>query len=206
MANISFIEQRFSDDISYGSKGGPKFKTEVFMASSGAEQRNQSWELSRAEYDVSHGIRDKEDMDEVRKLFYAVRGRAIGFRFKDWSDFEMITETIATGDGTKTEFQIVKAYTMAGADDYVRMIKKIVASTVAAVTVGGSAVTEGTDFAVDYDTGIITFTTAPANGAAIIVGLCEFDVPVRFDIDYLPVNLEAWQLETASGIKLVELR
>lgn len=204
----AFIEQRFPPDISYGSKGGPSFSTTVFAAASGFEQRNINWEVARCKYDVSHGIRDKEDMDTILEFFYAVRGRATGFRFKDWADYQLAQELIGTGNGTQTQFQIIKTYA-AGSETYVRTIRKIVTPAVGPpvipfeVFVNDTLVTTG--YTVDYNTGIITFSSAPTAGHTVKV-TCEFDVPVRFDTDEMPITLEAFELETWDGIPLVEIK
>ena len=61
-------------------------------------------------------------------------------------------EAVGTGDGATTEFLL---------DNYP------VKSGSLTVYVDGVAKTEGTDYNVDYNTGKITFTSAPANGASI---------------------------------------
>lgn len=57
-------------------------------------------------------------------------------------------------------------------------MRKLVAGTVK-IGVGGSLVTTG--FAVDYNTGLVTFVSAPGG---VVTGGCEFDIPVRFEVDY----------------------
>lgn len=201
----TFIEDRFPTEISFGSSGGPGFLTDVFTASSGSEQRTLLWSESRAEYNITYGIRDKVDMDAVIAFFLNVRGRGIGFRFKDWADYQIATQTIGTGDGVKTAFQLIKTYTT-GSNTYTRTIRKPVSGTLTGVTVNGVAKVSPTDYTVDYTTGVLTFVTPPANTHVVAVAACEFDVPVRFDIDKLPVVHDAWQIESLSSIPLVEIR
>lgn len=201
----SFIEERFPTEISYGSAGGPAFLTNVFESSSGFEQRTLLWSEARAKYNVATGIKDKVDMDEVLKFFFNVRGKSIGFRFKDWADFQITAQNIGTGDGSTTQFNLVKTY-VTGAYTYTRRIYKPVSGTITGVTVGGVAKTLGADFTVNFTTGVFTFTSPPAGAAAIVVGAAEFDVPVRFDTDELPITHEAWLAESLSNIPLVELK
>jgi uncharacterized protein (TIGR02217 family) len=200
-----FVEQQFPSDISYGSKGGPGFSTTVFTADSGAEQRNINWQDARARYDVSHGIRDKTDMDTILAFFYNMKGRAIGFRYKDWADYQLVSGEIGPGDGVDATWQIVKKYTV-GSETYTRELKKIVANTVTVIVEGVTKV-ETTDYTLDYNTGIITFGGGdiPALADNIVVS-CEFDVPVRFDTDEMEITQEAWNLETWDSIQLVELK
>lgn len=203
-----FIEQRFPVEISYGSTGGPTFSTTVFESSSGYEQRNVNWSKSRCRYDVSHGIKTHADMEDILNFFYTVRGKATAFRYKDWSDYILTQELIATGDGATLEFQVIKTYSV-GASQYVRDIKKLVQPAagpppvVFEVYVNSVLVTSG--YTVDYNTGIITFAVAPTIGHTIKV-TGEFDVPVRFDTDEMEITLESFDLETWDGIPLVEVK
>jgi uncharacterized protein (TIGR02217 family) len=142
----AFHEILFPAEISYGSSGGPKFKTTIFEADSGYEQRNIDWSNQKAEYDVSHGIKDQAQMDALTAFFYARRGRAYGFRFKDWNDYSIAAQQIAVGDGATLVFQIVKTYRSAQTesgetDTYIRKLTKIAWGSVAGVTVGGVVVT-----------------------------------------------------------------
>jgi uncharacterized protein (TIGR02217 family) len=205
---VDFIESpRFPEDISYGSSGGPGFKTEVFEGYGGIEQRGQIWSRARARYNAQHGIRNTEDMDLVRAFFYATRGRAVGFRYKDHADYELTSELIGTGDGVTLDFNIIKTYGTTNA--YVRRIFKPVDGTIS-VTVGGAPVTFGTPAAnrvsCDLTTGILTFgaSVIPAAAAAIRV-TCEFDVPVRFDTDAMDAVHDGWRSETWNQIPLIEL-
>jgi len=196
-----FIEDRLPVSISEGSQGGPGFNTDVFESDTGFEQRNIKWELARHRYDIGYGIRSKEDMEEVFEFFYNVKGRAIGFRYKDWLDYEVDNQNIGVGTGGSLAYQVVKDYTV-GSETYTRDIKKIVANTVI-VTWNDVVKTETTHYVVDYNTGLITMTVPAAQVARVT---CEFDVPVRFDIDQLSVTAETWLLESVENIPLVEIK
>ena len=41
-------------------------------------------------------------------FFHARRGRAYGFRLKDFSDFTMAEQSIGTGDGSTATFQLIR--------------------------------------------------------------------------------------------------
>lgn len=203
----SFIEVQFPTEISYGSSGGPAFSTSVFESASGFEQRTLLWSEARAKYNVATGIKDKVDMDEVLAFFFNVRGRSIGFRFKDWADYQIADQVIGTGNGVQTVFNIVKTYEVAGGlYTYDRRIYKPVSATVTGVKVNNVTQTITTDYTIDYTTGKITFVSAPASGHAVKITAAEFDVPVRFDTDELPIVHEAWLAESLSSVPLVELK
>jgi uncharacterized protein (TIGR02217 family) len=201
----AFLDIEFPPGISYGSKGGPKFMTNVFTAASGAEQRNSIWAEARAEYNVSHGIRDKADMDKLLEFFYIVRGKATGFLFKDWSDYQLSNQNIGVGTGTQTVFQAVKTYTV---DSYThtRTIKKLKTGTVTSVLVNGVAQTLTADYTVNHSTGQIAFIVPPPTGHAVVITSAEFYIPARFDTDDMPISLDAFLVESWSSIPVVELR
>ncbi len=207
---MAFHEVRFPDDISRGARGGPERRTQIVELASGDEERNASWANSRRRYDVAYGIRRADDLATVVAFFEARNGRLYGFRFKDWADYKSCLpsgtpaatdQVIGTGDGTKTAFQLVKAYA-SGAQNWSRAITKPVAGTVR-VAIDGAEQASG--WTVDTTTGIVSFTTAPASGAAITAGF-EFDVPVRFDTDTLDVTLEIERLGAITSIPLLEIR
>lgn len=188
---------RLPEDVERGASGGPMFQTSIIALGNGSEQRNSDWAKQRAEYDISYGIDSKVDFSAVVRFFYARGGRARGFRFKDWADFEASNQ-IAVGNGAQTQFQLLKLYT-SGAVTFQRIITKPVAGTVV-VTVNGSPVTP----TVDTSTGIITISPAPAN-LSVIVATFEFDVPVRFDVDKLSLEVTHFDAASIPSITLIEL-
>lgn len=200
---MSFHEILFPEDISYGSSGGPGFNTTVIELTSGHEQRNINWSEVKATYDVSHGVKVREQMEELLDFFYARWGKAYGFRFKDWMDYQLVAEPIAIGDGVTKVFQVTKTYEPNGFP-YVRTIRKLNPGTIT-VHVGPDLMTQPAQVSVDNNTGLITFVAAPAVGAIITVD-GEFHVPVRFDIDDVKISHDDWELMSWPSIPLVELK
>lgn len=201
---LDFLETpRFPEEISYGSTGGPSFKTHIFEGNSGIEKGSAVWSRTRHVYNAQKGITDKDKMDVVRAFFLNLRGRARGFRWKDWSDYELLDEVIGTGDGANNIFRITKTYTV-GSLEYVRRIFKPCAGL--QVSVGGVLKTEGVYYTLDYTTGIITFNSldTPEVGQVVTV-TGEFDVPVRLDTDQLEAEHDGYMTETWSSIPIVEL-
>ncbi len=207
---MAFHEIRFPDNISRGARGGPERRTQIVELASGAEERNASWANSRRRYDVAYGIRRADDLAAVVAFFEARNGRLHAFRFKDWSDYKSCLpsaapaptdQIIGTGNGSTTVFQLVKTYT-SGAQSWARAIIKPVAGT---VTVSLNGVAQGSGWSVNTATGIVTFAVPPATGAVIRAGF-EFDVPVRFDTDELPVTLDIERTGSIPSISLIEVR
>ena len=196
-----FDDIRLPIDVERGASGGPGFNTTIRALISGFEKRNKNWSVTRGRWDIGYGIITKPSLDGVINTFYAVNGMADGFRFKDWSDFQIgdtitpdITtrQLIGTTDGSTAIYQIFKKYTR-GSTSFDRNITKVVAGT-ARTWVNNIEITEGAgagEFTIDNNTGLVTLgSTLAAQSGTEVEELCEFDVPVRFNQDQLEINVE----------------
>lgn len=178
---MSFIESpRFPECISYGAIGGPGYNTSVIVVKSGAESRNAEWSAARHRYEVSQAAKTKSDFDAVSSFFRVAKGRANGFRFKDFADFQCKLEdgTLGFGNGTPGPYQMVKKYA-SGSNLSLRTITKPVVGTVSVMR-GGVPLTVGTDpgnISIDYTTGTISFV--PDEAEAVL----DITVGVTTDIE-----------------------
>ena len=197
---MSFHEIRFPTDISYGSSGGPEFSTDVVITNSGYEQRNINWEEARGRYNVAHGVKTESMLADLLAFFRARKGRAYGFRFKDWADYKASNQNIGTGNGVKTQFQLVKKY-----QSSVTVSRNITKPVSGSVKIYKNGVLQLSGYSVDHTSGIVTFTSAPASLMAITADY-EFDVPVRFDTDRLSARMESYGASSWTDIPLVEVR
>lgn len=211
---MAFHEIRFPVGIAFGATGGPERRTEIVTLGSGFEERNSPWADSRRRYNAGYGLRSLDDVHEVIAFFEARHGRLIGFRWKDRADWKSCPpggdvaasdQLIGVGDGGEKIFTLSKTYT-SGGGAYTRAIAKPVAGTVR-VAVSGVEQIAGVDFSVDGTTGLVSFVDAatPPPDADVTAGF-EFDVPVRFDTDFLEINLAAFSAGSAPGIPIVEVR
>jgi uncharacterized protein (TIGR02217 family) len=196
-----FHDVQFPPDISYGASGGPGYSTSVITVASGHERRNSNWQAARGRWNVAHGLKKREQVAALIAFFRARRGRAYGFRFKDWTDFQGLAQVIGTGNGSLKTFQLVKNYASGGIIES-RIITKPVAGSVK-IYRNGVLVTSGVS--VDAATGVVTFTTAPANGV-IVTADYEFDVPARFDSDQMDITIETYALGSWGQIPVIEIR
>jgi uncharacterized protein (TIGR02217 family) len=197
----AFHEVQFPPDISYGAVGGPGWSTSVVTTVSGHERRNANWSQARGRWNVAHGLKRRQQVAELIAFFRARRGRAYGFRFKDWTDFHALAQTLGVGDGTTKSFQLVKRYA-SGGEVVTRTITRPVAGT---VKVYRDGVLAASGWSVDVTTGMVTFTTAPASGV-IVTADFDFDVPARFDTDQMEITIETYQLGSWGQIPVVEIR
>ncbi|MDS7596550.1 TIGR02217 family protein [Agrobacterium tumefaciens] len=205
-----FHEVRFPLRLALGTSGGPVRRTDIVNLSSGRENRNQRWKNARRAYDAGSGVRSLADLYEVLAFFEARRGELYGFRFRDPVDFKScppgdaptaIDQKIGTGDGVTATFQLSKTYEDAGGS-FTRRIDKPVEGSVQVSVNGVGAI----DFSTDHATGVVTFGAehVPPAGAVIRAGF-EFDVPVRFAIDRIDVNLTAFEAGRIPSIPLTEI-
>lgn len=200
---MAFIEQRLPDLVAYGAVGGPRFLTNVGTSPSGYEARADLWSLERGQWDLGFVHRTEEETKALIAFFVAVAGgRSHGFRFSDHAEGEAlgVSEFLGTGDSADTTFQLRKAYTQ-GAQTYYRTVSKPVAGTVTATLNG----TPTTAFTVSTTTGIVTFTSPPGSGV-VIRATFEFDVPVRFDVDWLNLRCVEPGIYSWEGVTLSEIR
>ena len=204
---MAFHAIRFPLDVALGARGGPERRTDVVTLASGREQRNGRWQHSRRRYNAGYGVKSRADMAMVLAFFEERRGRLHGFLWRDGMDFSSggptptaLDQAIGTGDGVRAEFQLTKRYGVSF-DPYLRPITRPVAGTVT-VALAGVALTSG--WTVDLATGVLGFATPPANGVAVTAGFL-FDVPVRFDMDRLDVELSSFDGAEVPAIPLVEI-
>lgn len=198
---MSFHEVQFPPDISYGASGGPGYSTTVVTTVSGHERRNANWAAARGKWNVAHGLKKREQVASLIAFFRARRGRAYGFRFKDWTDHQAFAQLIGVGDGAAKTFQLVKRYA-SGGEIETRLIAKPVPGTVKIYRDGVEA---SSGWSVNTATGLVTFTTAPASGVQVTADF-EFDVPVRFDSDQMDITIETYQLGSWGQIPVLEIR
>lgn len=208
-----FHEVRFPLDIALKSRGGPQRRTDVVTLGSGREARNARWSRSRRRFDAGYGVKSIGALAAVVAFFEERRGMLYGFRFRDRGDFKScapdaapspLDQVIGTGDGAMRSFTLVKTYGARFAP-YVREIRKPVEGSVR-IAVNGVENSAGVDFDVDASSGVVSFRAgrAPPIGASVTAGFF-FDVPVRFDTDYLEIDFAAFDAGEIPKIPIIEI-
>lgn len=209
---MAFHEIRFPASLSFGSVGGPERRTEIVTLANGFEERNTPWAHSRRRYDAGLGLRSLDDVETLIAFFEARTGQLHGFRWKDWSDFKSCApsgspgpedQLIGTGDGVTTVFSLQKTY-VSGLQSYTRPIRKPVVGTVL-VAVAEDPKIEGLEFSVNFETGEVSFSLPPDLGTRVTAGF-EFDVPVRFDTDFIQTSVASFQAGDVPTVPIVEVR
>jgi uncharacterized protein (TIGR02217 family) len=194
-----FVEVRFPEDISYGAIGGPVFSTDIVETNNAKEYRNANWQEGRLEFNVSYGVRTENQFQRLLSFFRARRGRAVGFRFKDWSDFKVVKQLIAIGDGKTKVYQLIKVYNSGGAFEIRKIFKPVENSL--RLYEGNSLV----NFTVNYSNGLIVLNK-PLNVQQKLFADFEFDVPVRFDSDIFKYSNPESGVYSCSDLKVKEIK
>lgn len=167
----TFSEQQLPTHIRAEMSGGPSYSTQIAQTRSGFETRNSLRTYPRRQWTFDY-VRDKDDLDTLYSFFLSMKGAGIGFRFKDFFDFEVTAAEGRLGTGAvgtgEPSYQLIKRYT-SGALTHDENITKPVSGAVTVarstytVTLGGGA----GQIAIDTTTGIVTFV---ADASASITG------------------------------------
>lgn len=210
----AFHEVLFPLDVALGARGGPERRTEIVTVGSGREERNARWAHSRRRWNAGYGVKSLDALAAVVAFFEERRGRLYGFRWRDRLDHSSAApgveslhedQVLGLGDGERASFQLVKTYGSAHAP-YQRPITKPVAGSVK-IAIDAAEMTEGVEFDSDAATGLVVFRAGfePGEGAVVTAGFL-FDVPARFDSDFLEVDLAAFAAGEIPSIPIAEIR
>lgn len=198
---MSFKNVRISTRVELGAQGGPGFKTTIIETSSGDEYRNIDWSRQRGRWEIGY-TDNMEIIEEIIAFFQVMRGRAYGFRFRDWSDYK-VDNVIAVGDGETKEFQAAKVYQVDESAQFIRPLTRLDGATVVLIDDNDTEVAATP--MIDENTGKITFSVAPPTGYKVkLKG--QFDVPVRFDTDELPVTMLTQNVARIESVPIIEIR
>lgn len=137
------------------------------------------------EYDILRNDVTNKEYQTLLAFYNRVYGPANIWQFTDPDDGTATAQSIGTGDGVTTEFQLVRTMTGSGANVFVEPVWAPVTAAVYLAGVLTAAYTLGT-------TGLVTFNVAPANGVAITwTGtynwLCRFEGN-KIDVEKLMSN------------------
>lgn len=168
------------------------FLTVITELGNGAEVRTAEWDDGRLTYNAMPGVRGLDDLRALYKFHILRRGRARSFPVRDlfdctqnWDGSVMALESVGTGGAGP--FQITRTYSDAG-NSWIREITKPEQGTIK-IYVGATLQVEGTDYTINYLTGLITFLAGhfPSVGATISWS-GRFFVAVRFVDEKLPLQ------------------
>ena len=194
--------------LTFSTSKEPKFHTRTQNGVSGRELRlsfqpvptwtfKLKYEFLRDAFDVRGGHGLGAGFNELRTLmgfFLAAQGSLTPFWFNDPTDNVVTGQALAFGDGTTTQFQLVR--TMVGG--FAEPILAVNAVTAVYLSGVGQSFA---NFSVNVNTGVITFTTPPGNGVTITADFSYYFL-CRFADDTLSFENFMYQLWSMGELKL----
>lgn len=189
MSSLVYPGPSLMPGLAWSRRRNYVWSTNVQQAVSGKESRISYQQYPRVRFRLKYELlRDNVSPSDLRRLvglFNALRGRFDTCLFVD-PDFSSVTsENFGTGTGAQTAFQITATFQNSGGPGAAELIQNFDGAPL--IYVNGVLKTGG---GVDYTlgaNGVITFTAAPANGAAL-TWTGSFYYRVRFDDDELDVE------------------
>ncbi len=192
----------------FGATSSPTYSVTITETVSGRERRNRNWLRPKIKMDWTVGPREEDTIQELLEWWHAMGSSECGFRVLDYSDYKSCRvnedpshidqplQLIASGT-----FQLIKEYTK-GPRIQVRPILKPINGTIL-MAYNGATKNEGTDWTLDYSTGIVTTHFTVSIPDELSWG-GEFHVPMRFDGDF-PVQIADKEVQSVQ-FSLIELR
>lgn len=192
----AFDDVRLPEDIERGVIGGPEYRTTVNRLVNAREQRNSEWDYPLFSSNIGYGVQKREDLETIYAFFHARKGRARGFRFRNWLDYKVTTGAVGTIVGEPLERQLIRTY-----EDDVNPQIRIVTRPVASTLKVYKDMVLTTDYTLGAK-GVLTFGSDPGVN---VLATFEYDLPVRFDTDKLDVVLTTQFAGAVPTIPIVEL-
>lgn len=205
---MAFLEERISVDVQNGFSYEDDFNVQITRTAGGNEYRRLIHPIPIRIFTV-HYIADAPKIyTDIYNLYHRAFGRFAGFRAKVLDDFSTNVNTLTPTHVdqplimiTPTTYQLVKQYGLGSPSLSIGFpIRTIYKPVVGTVKIGLDGVLQIGGYAVDYSTGIVTFSSTPVG---VVTCGCEFDLPVRFDSAVSLRQELNWR--DTSDIKLIEL-
>jgi uncharacterized protein (TIGR02217 family) len=191
--------------VRWGRPWRPDFGATIIQRSvSGNEARVQLqsyplWEMELA-YDVLRADAATLELQKVLGFFLRHGGDYESWLFDNPDDRTAAAgQALGTGTGTQVQFQLARRYGF-GAWFATEPVQNV--GTLGTVRVNGAAQTLGVNFTVNA-TGLITFASAPANGAAITWDPGTFYYRCRFAVAQLDLEKFATELFELKRVRFV---
>jgi uncharacterized protein (TIGR02217 family) len=207
----------FPDEIGRSPQFVRKSNVAKTKSFAGREQRIRRGER-HTEITVNLSLAGHEDVQRLRNFLDAVEGEFRAFRCRDWTDWyegyeidptpgnaDLMASTpsqFGIGNGTRVSFQLQVTRTV-DSQSFIKKITKPRESSEFPTEIFVNGVKRTSGISIDYDSGTVTFTSPPANGA-VLSFRCIFDLPVRFEGDP-SFDLTSRSVGRLSSIRMIEL-
>jgi uncharacterized protein (TIGR02217 family) len=184
----------FSSDSTFG----PEFATIVVDTDSGQTNRVSQFREGLQRFKIENPVKPISVMDQLLHFFHTRRGRLTGFLIQDYLAHSVVMEPFAISNGSTLLYQLMRTF-YSGNVGRIKTIYKPVDPII--VYVDG---VEDNTVSVNYDAGLVAFTTAPSNGA-VLSWTGQYNTPVRFNTDVISMQLNGVDSMGWDSIELTEL-
>lgn len=184
---MAFIEQRLPDCIAFGATFGPEYQTNVVVVNSGHENRNINWAKARLVANIGYRNKPEADTQALIAWFRSMKGRAHGFRVRDWSDYTVTVQTGTLKPLSANTYQLCKTYETGTLDEQ-RDIRKPVAAGLQVFDAGGTPL-PALGYTLDTTTGVVTtqsYTPPPTSLPVLGVDTNSFRTLIECDLTETP--------------------
>jgi uncharacterized protein (TIGR02217 family) len=182
--------------IKWGGTKTPIWSTKVQRSAAGRELRAAYYSYPLYKFSLSYEVLRAGAQAELQQLvgfFNARQGSFDSFLYFDPDDNAVVNQNFGVGTGAQTQFQLVR--TFGG------FVEPVIAPQtsgpgVPAISVAGALRTPGTHYSIS-DSGLVTFTTAPAAGQ-VLTWTGEFYYRCRFlqdSADFERMMYQLWSLK-----------
>lgn len=160
----------FPTCIGFGTSGRHEQGSETFRAVNRKSVTVKYLSQFYRAWDVATGIHTEEDFQDFINFYHAVDGPGNTFLFEDpWDNSTAVPgssitdtdETLGTGDGIETDFQLIKTRTYGAASTATNIYHPDTSGLLVTTVLG--AQTLGVDYT--ESDGLLTFGAAPASGS-----------------------------------------
>ena len=179
----------------WGIKKRPITSTLIQQADSGAEYRTQRYQYPLYEFDIEIPYMSQADYSNLIGFFNQQGGPFIPFYFTNDNDSSVTAQGFGTGDGTTAQFQLVKS----NGSYWQEPVAGI--NGTPSIYVNGVLTTPSSISA----SGLVTFSSAPAAGAAL-TWTGSYYYLVRFKDDHIETEQLISGLYDATTITLRTFR
>lgn len=203
----SFIGRLFGWNLKYQEE----WFTDLVDYDTGKEQRNQVWSRPKRHWVLPYKALITAYRDKLLELCSRAKGMYNVFLFEDPYDYECaLTECIIVAIAAQVKFQLIKTYYVGEVETWDENKTRIQPSGIFApvVEVDNVGVSEGVDYTLNDDTGILDFSIGGAPGAGkVITANYQFYYPVRFDRDVYEETTIAsgtWKMGDIPIVEVIE--
>jgi uncharacterized protein (TIGR02217 family) len=196
---MNFHDVSLPQYIEIFAVGSSEFTTSCVSSMSGREARSSDTQTARRRYILKNCKLSATQFDEFNSFFMARAGKRFSFRLKDYFDFKVDKQIIATGDDIETKFQLHKFYP----DNFAPYVRNITKPKINTLRFWANR-EEVFPQEIGFNTGIIQLA-APLEARVQLVASFEFDVPVRFAHDNFSYSFNQDGTISLDNAELIEV-